>query len=239
MSEQDLLNISAESVRVLGVLLEKEKTTPDNYPLTLNSLVLGCNQSTNRSPVVEYSELEVERALGELRDIGLSLRGVYAGSRVPKHRHSLENVLELSPGAQAILTVLLLRGSQTLGELKQRTERLYNFENLDECDKAIDELCNYNPELAVRLSKQPGQKEGRINHRFTFSSASGVRGEDNSRPAFQLIEGEKQEYDFDNDLLEEDELMSRVDRLEKEVTVLTHEIMSLRAQIDDLRDPSA
>jgi len=232
MPDNDLLNLSDEAIRVLGVLLEKEKTTPDNYPMTLNSLVLGCNQSTNRNPVVEYDELTVERALGELREKGLVLRGVYAGSRAPKHRHDLDTVFDLSSGAVSLLAVLLLRSDQTLGELKQRTERLYNFNSLDECDQAIDELIDHVPSLAKRLVKQPGQKEGRVTHNFQ-------RVSEDARPAFQLIEGEKQDTDISDDIFSDDEIQTRVERLEKEVTVLTHEIMSLRAEIDDLRDPSA
>src|SRR5690606_24275420 len=118
MQPDKLISLSPEAVRVLGVLIEKEKTTPDNYPLTLNSLVSGCNQSTNRNPVVSYDELTIERALTELRDCSLAKRGVYAGSRVPKHRHSLEEVVNISSEALAVLAVLLLRGEQTLGEIK-------------------------------------------------------------------------------------------------------------------------
>ncbi len=234
------MKISDEAIRVLGVLIEKEKTTPDSYPLTLNSLVNGCNQSTNRHPVVNYDEMVVERALSELRDENLALRGVYAGSRVPKHRHNVAEALGLSNEAISVLAVLLLRGPQTLGEIKQRTERMFKFDSLDSCDKAIDELVNYQPALAVRLQREPGQKEARINHCVSDGAAS-VPSLD-QRPTFQLIDGDKDESMNEVAELFEDQdldLSMKVERLEKEVTVLTHEIMSLRAEIDEIRDPSA
>lgn len=241
------LELSPEAVRVLGVLIEKEKTTPDSYPLTLNTAVLGCNQSTNRSPVVDYDEMVVERALSELREKGLALRGVYAGSRVPKHRHNLSDAMTLSEGAISVLAVLLLRGPQTLGEIKQRTERMYKFESLADCDQAIEELENYSPSLATRHERVPGQKESRISHKVAaatvLSAVDNNTDEDiSTRPSLQLIEGEKTENGFsgdDDELDFDEEVIERIDILEKEVTVLTHEIMSLRAEIDALRDPSA
>lgn len=245
MDEGQQLKLSAEAIRILGVLLEKEKTTPDNYPLTLNSLVSGCNQSTNRFPVVNYDEMTIERGLNELREHSLALRGVYAGSRVPKHRHCLDEALHLSEEAQAVLAILMLRGEQTLGEIKQRTERLFAFETLDECDKAVQELVSFSTPLAYRIEKMPGHKEGRITHTLLDENTSDVEiGEAANvvRPSFQLIEGAKTDEDsadgdpfFDDD----SELERRVEMLEKETTVLTHEIMSLRAEIDAMRDPSA
>lgn len=247
MDETQTIALSPEAIRVLGVLLEKEQTTPDNYPLTLNALVAGCNQSTNRHPVVSYDEMTIERALTELRENSLALRGVYAGSRVPKHRHSIEEVLHLSKQAKAVLTVLLLRGEQTLGEIKQRTERMTDFASLDECDKAVDELSLMNPPLVKRLERAPGQKEARITHLLLEPDAypdQESSSENVIRPAFQLIEGAKSDsIDSldDDDLFFEshNELEKRVEMLEKETTTLTHEIMSLRAEIDALRDPSA
>jgi uncharacterized protein YceH (UPF0502 family) len=242
MSYATPLLLTSEAIRVLGVLLEKEKTTPDTYPLTLNGLISGCNQSTNRVPVVAYDEMTIERALTELRDKSLALRGVYAGSRVPKHRHNVEEKWGISPGAQAVLCVLFLRGPQTLGEIKQRTERLYSFTSLDECDKAIDELCTMEPPLAVRLAREPGQKEARIAHNIAHENSHVAEVSDASdRPSLQLIDGEKpDEMADDSSFFEGDpDIEERVEYLEKEVTVLTHEIMSLRAEIDELKDPSA
>lgn len=244
MEDTEQLKLSVEAIRILGVLLEKEKTTPDNYPLTLNSLVSGCNQSTNRFPVVAYDEMTIERGLNELREHSLALRGVYAGSRVPKHRHCLDEALHLSEQAQAVLTVLLLRGEQTLGEIKQRTERMFPFSNLDECDQAVTELISHSMSLAKRIEKMPGHKESRVSHTLLATVSPTVEiGEAQNivRPSFQLIEGEKKENENDNEtyLYDEDDLEARVELLEKETTVLTHEIMSLRAEIDEMRDPSA
>ncbi len=240
-SVNGLLDLTNEEIRILGVLLEKEKTTPDNYPLTLNSILLGSNQSTNRHPIVNYDEMIVERALGKLRERGLALRGVYAGSRVPKHRHHLENVFNVSDGAKAVLAVLLLRGPQTLGEIKTRTERLFNFESLEECDSAIDELVNNNPPLAARLERQPGQKEARINH--TFGNGEVSDSQVVAKPSLLLIEGEGNDslasIGDDYDMGENEDLLLRIDHLESEVAVLTHELIALRAEVDNMRDPSA
>lgn len=232
------LSLSPEAIRVLGVLLEKEKTTPDYYPMTLNALVNGCNQSTNRNPVVQYDEMTVERALTELRDHSLTLRGVYAGSRVPKHRHNLDEVFRLSSDAQAVLTVLLLRGEQTLGEIRQRTDRMANFASLEECDEAVSELISHDSPLAVRVQKSRGHSQERIAHLLGSSDSESPATEPSSRPSFHLIEGEKEDNDED-DYFDDEDLHARVERLEKETTVLTHEIMSLRAEIDALKDPSA
>lgn len=240
-THNDLLDLTNEEIRVLGVLLEKEKTTPDNYPLTLNSILLGVNQSTNRHPIVNYDEMIIERALANLRERGLALRGVYAGSRVPKHRHHLENVFKISEGAKAVLAVLLLRGPQTLGEIKTRTERLYEFDTLDECDSAVEELTNYNPPLTIRLEKQAGQKEARIIH--TFSNGQTEETQPTAKVSLQLIEGEGNDstsnFGDDYSVDEDEDLLLRLDHLESEVAVLTHELIALRAEVDNMRDPSA
>ena len=237
------LKLSSEAIRVLGVLLEKEFTTPDNYPLTLNSLVSGCNQTTNRFPIVDFDEMTVERGLTELREKGLALRGVYAGSRVPKHRHNLNERLKISLDGLAVLTVLFLRGDQTLGEIKLRTERMVQFSDLGSCDLAVTELVEFDPQLATRIGKEPGQKEGRVSHCLAEEDfSSGQKTEDRNilRPSFQLIDGELQDREIEHETFEQDEsLENRVKLLEKEVTVLTHEIMSLRAEIDQITDPSA
>ncbi|MFN8015659.1 MAG: YceH family protein [Acidimicrobiia bacterium] len=230
------MKLSSEAIRVLGVLIEKESTTPDNYPLTLNSLVLGCNQTTNRDPIVKYDEMTVERGLTELRDNHLALRGVYAGSRVPKHRHCFTEVFNISKDSLAVMAVLFLRGEQTLGEIKQRTERTASFNNLDDVNTAIDELEKLEPPLITRLEKTPGHKEPRIKHNLLNEDEDSLI---QTRPSFKLIEGEGENYFEDENFLSEEDLKARVDRLEKETTVLTHEIMSLRAEIDAMRDPSA
>jgi uncharacterized protein len=158
------MDLSPEEVRVLGCLMEKQVATPDQYPLSLNSLVLACNQSTNRDPVVHYGESSVDAALASLRQRGLT-RVVHSPSnRVPKHRHVADDVLELDERAQAVLTVMMLRGPQTPGELKGRTERLYPFVDLAAVEATIDELAARAEPLVVRLTRRPGQKETRFAH---------------------------------------------------------------------------
>jgi uncharacterized protein len=161
------VSLSPEEARVLGCLLEKERTTPDAYPLSLNALVGACNQSTNRSPVVQYSEATVEAALDELRQRSFVRRGVYPGSRVIKYRHVLDEALAIGPPEMALLGVLLLRGPQTPGELKARTERLHGFKDLAALEGALDRLSGRDEPLARRLTREPGQKEARVRELLT------------------------------------------------------------------------
>jgi uncharacterized protein len=149
--------LSAAETRVLGCLLEKQRTTPEQYPLSLNALRLACNQSTNRDPVVAYDEATIRDALHRLER--RRLVRFASGSRAAKYRHLLEEVLPLDEGERAVLTVLLLRGAQTPGELKQRTERMHPFAELAGVHEALDSLIGR--ELARRLDRRPGQKEER------------------------------------------------------------------------------
>jgi uncharacterized protein len=146
--------------RVLGVLIEKQMTTPDTYPLTLASTVAGCNQSTNREPVMALSEDEVEPALVRLHDLSLATPVRRQGDRVTKYRHKAGETLELGPAAQAVLAVLLLRGPQTAGELRSRTERYTTFGSVDEVEAVIDRLEEAG--LAQRLPRAPGQSQRRV-----------------------------------------------------------------------------
>jgi uncharacterized protein len=149
--------LSASEVRVLGCLLEKQRTTPEQYPLSLNALRLACNQSTNRDPVVAYDETTIRDALHRLER--RKLVRFASGSRAAKYRHLLEEVLPMLEGERAVLTVLLLRGAQTPGELKQRAERMHPFAGLADVHEALDSLIGR--ELARRLDRRPGQKEER------------------------------------------------------------------------------
>lgn len=159
-----MLELTPEEVRVLGCLMEKEVTTPDVYPLTVNALVSACNQTSNRSPVTAYSEGDVTRALTSLRDAELT-RIVYSQSnRAAKHRHVADSALHLSPGEQAALCVLALRGPQTVGEVKGRTERLFAFDDLAAAEGALDSLASRDDPLVVKLPRQPGQKDIRYTH---------------------------------------------------------------------------
>lgn len=143
--------------RILGCLLEKQRTTPDTYPLTLNALRLACNQSTNRDPVMDLSEPEIQEALQRLHRRELTRVASGHGSRSSKYRHLLAETLDLPDGQTALLCVLLLRGDQTPGELKQRSERLHAFGDLAEVEAALDGLIERN--LAERLERRPGEKQ--------------------------------------------------------------------------------
>ena len=149
-------------VRVLGCLMEKKETTPDQYPLTLNALRNACNQKTSRDPVVNYSEGEVGHTLRELEALDL-VREEW-GARVPKYLHSANKALNLHSQGIALLCTLMLRGPQTLGELKTNANRLFEFGDLDDVQYALQQLIDRDPPMVAALPKQPGQKEGRYAH---------------------------------------------------------------------------
>jgi uncharacterized protein len=149
----------AVEIRVLGCLIEKQRTTPDAYPLSLNSLRLACNQSTNRDPVVDYDETEIRAALDRLSNRGWARLASGRGSRAVKYRHLLDQALELSDDELSVLAVLMLRGAQTIGELKQRSDRLHSFASLDAIAETLDRLARR--DLAARVPRRPGQKEDR------------------------------------------------------------------------------
>ena len=151
------MDLSSTEIRVLGCLLEKQRTTPDHYPLSLNSLRLACNQSTNREPVVQYDEATIRDALDRLQRRGFT-RLAGAG-RAAKYRHLLAEALPMSSAEQAVMCVLMLRGPQTPGELKQRGERIHPFADLAEVHATLGALIDR--ELVSRLGRRPGQKEER------------------------------------------------------------------------------
>jgi uncharacterized protein YceH (UPF0502 family) len=154
------LILDTDEVRVLGSLLEKEVTTPEYYPLSLNALLNACNQKSNRDPVVHFDEETVERVLYTLRDKGLLLNITGAGSRVPKYGHRLSEKLNLGRRELAVLCELMLRGPQTLGELRTRAERMHHFDDVSEVESVLDRM----PELATKLPRRPGEKEARYAH---------------------------------------------------------------------------
>lgn len=155
------IEVNAIEARILGCLVEKEATTPDGYPLTTNALVTACNQKTNRDPVVNFTAIEVDGALLALRQQGF-VRAVHVqGSRSTKHRHIVPDALGLSEPQTAVLAVLLLRGAQTVGELRGRTERIHAFDSLDAVDDVLDSLADQEPPLVRQLARAPGQKEAR------------------------------------------------------------------------------
>jgi uncharacterized protein len=191
----------AVEIRVLGCLLEKQRTTPDAYPLSLNALRAACNQSTNRDPVVDYDEATIRDALARLRRRGWTRLASGAGSRAAKYRHLVDEALGLGPDEQAILCVLMLRGPQTPGELKGRTERLHPFDDLAAIEDVLDRLGDR--EFVVRLPRRPGQKEDRFAQR--------LGGEE--EPELAPPSG--------------DNLAARVEALEREVAALRAELTAL------------
>ena len=155
--------LTAVEVRVLGSLIEKEITTPEYYPLTLNALTNACNQISNRDPVVSFDDKTVARALESLREKRLAWMVTGVG-RVPKYEHRFTEALQLAEQEVAVLCVLMLRGPQTVGEIRGRTGRLYEFKELEEVELTLQALMAAQPPLALRLPRQPGTKESRYAH---------------------------------------------------------------------------
>ena len=153
------MELTAEQARVLGCLVEKELTTPQAYPLTENALVAACNQTTNRDPVVSYDLAAVRTAVRSLRELGLVRTVHRIGERSDKHLHQLEAAWDLSPAQVAVLAVLLLRGPQTPGELRARTERMHGFDSIEQLQEALDGLAGRDEPIAAALDRQPGRKE--------------------------------------------------------------------------------
>jgi len=201
--------------RVIGCLVEKQLTTPEYYPLTLNALVAACNQKTNREPVVFYTEEMVEKALENLREKNLVYVFYGSTSRVPKYKHILPDVYELEPSEVAVVSVLMLRGAQTLGELRERTHRLYDFSGLGEVNETLDGLMKRDEPLVARLERQPGQKEVRFAHLLS--------GEVRTASAPDLQKN--------NDSAETD----RFTKLEQEVEFLRTELLSLRQTFEEFK----
>ncbi len=206
-------------IRVLGCLIEKQQTTPDAYPLTLNSLRLACNQSTNRDPVVDYDEAAVREAAQRLGQQGLARLASYHGSRAHKYRHLVDDALGLAPDERALLCVLMLRGPQTLGELKQRTERMHTFADLQSVQDALGRLTER--ELGQWLERRPGQKEARYTHLLADGPAPVAGAEPPAAPA--VAETAEAARPVDGDLA-------------AEVARLRDDVESLRAELAALRD---
>jgi len=156
--------LTPNEVRVLGSLIEKQITTPEYYPLTLNALTLACNQKNNRHPVTSLTDIEVEQALDSLREKNLAYVFYGSTSRVPKYKHVVEN-MHLSAPEIAVICVLMLSGAQTVGEIRTRGTRLYEFSGLEEVEQTLHALSLKDPEpMVIKLPRQPGQKEARFAH---------------------------------------------------------------------------
>jgi uncharacterized protein YceH (UPF0502 family) len=164
-------DLSAQECRVLGCLLEKERLTPESYPLSLHALTVACNQSTNRDPVMALEEREVDQAVQSLREKRLVSMVSAAGARVQKFKHRLDEHYKLEPREVGLVCMLLLRGAQTAGELRARTERFHVFSNLEEVESCLAVLAREGLELVQVLAPRPGQKE--VRHRTTFGAEAG------------------------------------------------------------------
>jgi uncharacterized protein len=161
-------------IRIIGCLIEKEMTTPEYYPLTLNALTNACNQKSNRNPVVFYEDAAVAHVLDILQQKGFTRKTLLAGSRVPKYLHTVLDRFDLSKQEIAILCELMLRGPQTAGEIRSHAERMSVFENLEEVEKSLQGLMEQDPPLAVKLPREPGRKECRYVHLLSDSTAGEI-----------------------------------------------------------------
>jgi uncharacterized protein YceH (UPF0502 family) len=166
------LNLTAVEARVLGALIEKDITTPDYYPLSLNALLNACNQKNNREPVMNLDEDAIRQALASLQEKRLAGPAGGADSRVTKYEHRLQEVFNFDRRETAVVCVLLLRGPQTPGELRGRTERMYRFETLEDVQSALQKLMDRQPPLVRVLPRQPGTKESRYLHLFAGDIAA-------------------------------------------------------------------
>ena len=190
------LFLTGNEARVLGCLMEKEASTPDYYPLSLNALINACNQRSNREPVMNLDEAAVRDALSGLQENKLAGPASGADSRVTKYEHRLES-FNFSRGENAVLCVLLLRGPQTPGELRGRTERMHRFEDLDQVQTALQHLMRRDPPLVKVLPRQPGTKESRYVHLLSgdvevpFAEHEGVAAQDNSADSARVAQLEE------------------------------------------------
>jgi uncharacterized protein YceH (UPF0502 family) len=210
----------AVEIRVVGCLVEKQRTTPDAYPLSLNALRLACNQSTNRDPVVEYDEATVSEALRRLALRGWTRLTSGAGSRARKYRHLLPEALAVSEEELALLTVLMLRGPQTPGELKQRAERLYSFPDLGAVQETLERLLGR--DLVVRHSRRPGQKEDRY-EQVLGGAEEGEERAVSAEEASPVAQGSPPSSSGED----------RLDRIERELADLRAELARLREALGE------
>lgn len=212
-----LIQFSALQARVIGVLMEKEVTTPDQYPLSLNALTLGCNQKSNREPVLSLDESEVQQVIDELNELKQINEQSGFGSRVVKYKHRFCNTefgdIKLTRQQFAITCVLFLRGPQTPGELRTRTNRLAQFDNVDEVEQVLIHMQQLNGEkLVAKLPREPGKRESRFMHLFC------------GEPDVQTLQTERSVTSDAG----QNTLLERVDSLESEVAALKQELTALK-----------
>jgi hypothetical protein len=226
-----LIQLTPKQARLIGVLLEKEVTTPDQYPLSINGLTLGCNQKSNREPVMNLAESEVQGILDELKDKKLILEYTGAGSRVVKYKHRFCNTefsdLKFSRQQLAIVCVMLLRGPQTPGELRTRTHRLAEFDNVEEVEATLNKLHDLNDEqLVLKLDREPGKRDARYAHLFS--------GEDGLQVVSKAIENTS---NTDQESVPScPQAAQRITVLEQQVAELTHQLAELKELVDILSE---
>jgi uncharacterized protein YceH (UPF0502 family) len=216
--------LTEAEVRVLGSLAEKQVTTPDYYPLTMNALVHACNQISNRDPVVQYDERQVAEAVDSLRLKNLVYIFYGAESRVPKYKHMMREVYALSPQELAVMCVLMLRGPQTVGEIRGRTGRLHEFAELREVEETLDGLARRDEPLVVKLPRQTGRKDARYTHLLSGTPEFEEPAEEHSAQASTRTPSSTRAADGE-----------RVARLESEVERLSGEVAELRSQLEEFR----
>jgi len=222
----DSIVLSAAEARILGALIEKEVTTPEYYPLSLNALINACNQRSNREPVMELDEETVRRSLHRLDDLKLAGRSRSSDGRVAKYEHWLGEAFNFNRAETALLCVLLLRGPQTPGELRGRTERLHRFDEIGEVLAALQKLMEREPPLAAILPRQPGTKESRYAHLLS-GGVEALAATFAAEPAYARREtmpvtGQDAEHE------------ERIAQLEATVAELRQEVIALRQKIDIL-----
>jgi uncharacterized protein YceH (UPF0502 family) len=220
--------LDSNEIRVLGALLEKEQTTPDHYPLTVNALIAACNQKSNRNPVTSLTEGEIIEALERLRQDVLAWRSEWA--RAERWSQSISRRLELTRAEKAVLTLLMLRGPQTLGELRSRSGRMHPFDGLDEVAAALHDMATEERSLVSELPRQPGQKESRWMHRL--GATSEPAGRERAAEATDAPEPGRQRHDPESaepasPSLKGPSLQERVERLEAAVAELTDAVRRL------------
>jgi uncharacterized protein YceH (UPF0502 family) len=203
--------ISTVAARVLGSLVEKEITTPEYYPLSLNALANACNQKNNREPVMNLDEDQIRQALHQLEDDGLAGPARGTDSRVAKYEHRMQEVFNFTRGEIAVVCVLLLRGPQTPGELRGRGERMHRFEELSDVQSTLQRLMQREPPLVKVLPRQPGTKEARYAHLFS---------------------GEPAEWVGNSEVAESSGTGSGMAQMEAEIAALREEVAELRAQVE-------
>jgi len=228
-NSEDLIQLSFEETRVLGSLIEKELTTPEYYPMSLNGLVNACNQKNNRLPKTNLSEDEVNRAIEDLRVKRLVHRVDLVGSRVPKFQHNAEKELDLIKAERALISELLNRGPQTTGELNNRADRMFEFDGIQDVDDTLTDMMERQPSLVGVMEARPGQKESRWFHKL----APPPKIEEMEDGSSVYVPAPDQRLDqLDSVLTEFKDLKEEVEALRYQVRELTDDFRDFRKQFE-------